>query len=113
MYKRQECECGHDHHGHHHHHADDVFTSWGVETPHTYTKEDLEAILKSLSESDAYGIILRAKGMVPDTEGGWLYFDMVPEEYEVRTGAPEITGRICVIGSKLDEQAIQTLFHLV
>ena len=107
-----EC-CGHhDHHGHHHHHADDVFTSWGVETPHTYTKEDLEAILKSLSESDAYGIILRAKGMVPDTEGGWLYFDMVPEEYEVRTGAPEITGRICVIGSKLDEQAIQALFHL-
>lgn len=107
-----ECGCCHDHHGHHHHHADDVFTSWGIETPHTYTKADLEAILKSLSESDAYGIILRAKGMVPDTDGGWLYFDMVPEEYEVRTGAPEITGRICVIGSKLDEQAIQALFHL-
>ncbi len=104
-----ECGCSRDHHGHH---ADDVFTSWGVETPHTYTKEALEAILKSLSESSKYGIILRAKGMVPDTEGGWLYFDMVPEEYEVRTGAPEITGRICVIGSKLDEQAIKSLFLL-
>lgn len=104
-----ECGCSHDHHGHH---ADDVFTSWGVETPHTYKKETLEAILKSLSESSKYGIILRAKGMVPDTEGGWLYFDMVPEEYEVRTGAPEITGRICVIGSKLDEQAIKSLFLL-
>ncbi|MXQ72861.1 hypothetical protein GSF08_02735 [Clostridiaceae bacterium DONG20-135] len=104
-----ECGCSRDHHGHH---ADDVFTSWGVETPHTYTKEALEAILKSLSESSKYGIILRAKGMVPNTEGGWLYFDMVPEEYEVRTGAPEITGRICVIGSKLDEQAIKSLFLL-
>lgn len=104
-----ECGCSRDHHGHH---ADDVFTSWGVETPHTYTKEALEAILKSLSESSKYGIILRAKGMVPDTEGGWLYFDMVPEEYEVRTGDPEITGRICVIGSKLDEQAIKSLFLL-
>lgn len=106
-----EC-CGHHDHHDHHRHADDIFTSWGVETVHTYSKEQLDTILKALSEEHTFGTILRAKGMVQDTAGGWLYFDMVPEEYEIRAGAPEITGRICVIGAKLDEQAIKKLFLL-
>lgn len=107
-----EC-CHHDHeHGHHHHHADEVFSSWGVETPRKYTKEEIENALKTLSESEEYGIILRSKGMLADREGGWIYFDMVPEEYEVRSGAPDVTGKICVIGSKLDEDKLKTLFCL-
>lgn len=105
-----ECGCGHDHH--HHHHADEVFTSWGQETVKTFTKEQIEGILKKLSEDTAYGMVLRAKGMVAGTDGQWIYFDMVPEEYEVRDGAPEFTGRICVIGSKLAEDKLAELFGL-
>lgn len=105
-----ECCCGHDHH--HHHHADEVFTSWGQETVKTFTKEQIEGILKKLSEDTAYGMVLRAKGMVAGADGQWIYFDMVPEEYEVRDGAPEFTGRICVIGSKLAEDKLAELFGL-
>ena len=101
---------GHEHH--HHHHADEVFTSWGQETVKTFTKEQIEGILKKLSEDTAYGMVLRAKGMVAGADGQWIYFDMVPEEYEVRDGAPEFTGRICVIGSKLAEDKLAELFGL-
>ena len=104
-----ECGCGHDHH---HHHADEVFKSWGRETIKKYTREGLEKILEALSESDKYGIILRAKGMLPAEDGTWIYFDMVPEETEIREGAPEYTGRLCVIGSKLDEHALEELFGI-
>ena len=104
-----ECGCGHDHH---HHHADEVFTSWGRETIKKYTREGLEKILEALSESDKYGIILRAKGMLPAEDGTWIYFDMVPEETEIREGAPEYTGRLCVIGSKLDEHVLEELFGI-
>ena len=106
------CGCGHDH-DHHHHHADEVFTSWGKETPRKYTKEEVETILKALAaENNEYGIILRAKGMLPSPDGTWIYFDMVPEEYEIREGQPEYTGRLCVIGSKLDEAKLEKLFML-
>ena len=106
------CGCGHDH-DHHHHHADEVFTSWGKETPRKYTKEEVETILKALAaENNEYGIILRAKGMLPSPEGTWIYFDMVPEEYEIREGQPEYTGRLCVIGSKIDEAKLEKLFML-
>ena len=101
----EECGCGHDHH--HHHHADEVFTSWGRET-----RENLEKILETLSETEEYGIILRAKGMLPAEDGTWIYFDMVPEETEIRSGAPEYTGRLCVIGSKLNEDKLAELFGL-
>ncbi len=109
-----DCTCGcHDHaHDHHHHHADEVFTSWGQETPHQYTEEKLREILGALSDSDSCGIILRAKGIVPCTDGSWLHFDMVPEEYEVRRGEADYTGRLCVIGSHLDEEALAGLFEL-
>ena len=107
-----ECGCGHDHHDHHHHHADEVFTSWGRETIKKYTKENLEKMLEALSASDEYGIILRAKGMLPAENGTWIYFDMVPEETEIREGAPEYTGRLCVIGSKLNEDKLAELFGL-
>ena len=107
-----ECGCGHDHHDHHHHHADEVFTSWGRETIKKYTKENLEKMLEALSASDDYGIILRAKGMLPAEDGTWIYFDMVPEETEIREGAPEYTGRLCVIGSKLKEDKLAELFGL-
>ena len=106
-----ECSCGHDHH-HGHHHADEVFTSWGVETPDKYDKETLSEILRKLSETDNYGDILRAKGMLPTPEGKWMFFDLVPEEYEIRDGEPEITGRICVIGAKLKEDALKELFNV-
>ena len=102
----------HMHEHHHHHHADEVFTSWGQETVKTFTKEQIEGILKKLSEDTAYGMVLRAKGMVAGADGQWIYFDMVPEEYEVRDGAPEFTGRICVIGSKLAEDKLAELFGL-
>ena len=102
-----ECGCGHDHH---HHHADEVFTSWGRETAKKYTKEEIEAALKKLSEAEDLGVILRAKGMVDGKDGQWIYFDMVPEEYEVRTGTPQITGKICVIGSKMAEDKIAEIF---
>ena len=105
-----ECGCGHDHH--HHHHADEVFTSWGRETIKKYTRENLEKILETLSETEEYGIILRAKGMLPAEDGTWIYFDMVPEETEIREGAPEYTGRLCVIGSKLKEDKLAELFGL-
>ena len=108
-----ECGCGHDHHhDHHHHHADEVFTSWGRETIKKYTREGLEKMLEALSASEDYGIILRAKGMLPAEDGTWIYFDMVPEETEIREGAPEYTGRLCVIGSKLKEDKFAELFGL-
>ncbi len=106
-----ECSCGC--HDHHHHHADDVFTSWGKETPTKYTKETLTEILEILSEETEYGTILRAKGMLPTEDGEWMYFDLVPGEYEIRSGSPEYTGRICVIGSELKEEKLMELFHLV
>ena len=102
-----ECGCGHDHH---HHHADEVFTSWGRETAKKYTKEEIEVALKTLSEAEDFGVILRAKGMVDGKDGQWIYFDMVPEEYEVRTGTPQITGKLCVIGSKMAEDKIAEIF---
>ena len=107
---------GHEHHHHHdhagHHHADEVFTSWGRETIHKYTKEQIGGILKALESDPAYGSVLRVKGMVAGADGEWIYFDMVPEEHEVRTGAPEYTGRICVIGAQLDEDRLAGLFGL-
>ena len=88
-----------------------MFTSWGKETPRKYTKEEVETILKALAaENNEYGIILRAKGMLPSPDGTWIYFDMVPEEYEIREGQPEYTGRLCVIGSLLDEDGLKELF---
>ena len=105
-----ECGCGHDHHDHHHHHADEVFTSWGRETIKKFTREGLEKMLESLSASEEYGVILRAKGMLPAEDGTWIYFDMVPEETEIREGSPEYTGRLCVIGSKLNEEKLVKLF---
>ena len=105
----EECGCGH-HHDHHHHHADEVFTSWGRETIKKFTREGLEKMLESLSTSEEYGVILRAKGMLPAEDGTWIYFDMVPEETEIREGSPEYTGRLCVIGSKLKEDKLAELF---
>ena len=107
-----ECGCGNHHHDHHHHHADEVFTSWGRETVKKYSRENLEKILATLSESGEYGVILRAKGMLPAEDGTWIYFDMVPEETEIREGAPEYTGRLCVIGSKLNEEKLAEIFGL-
>ena len=104
-----ECGCGH-HHDHHHHHADEVFTSWGRETIKKFTREGLEKMLENLSASEEYGVILRAKGMLPAEDGTWIYFDMVPEETEIREGSPEYTGRLCVIGSKLNEEKLVKLF---
>ena len=106
-----ECGCGH-HHEHGHHHADEVFTSWGVETPNKYDKEELSEILRKLSETDDYGNILRAKGMLPCSDGKWMFFDLVPEEYEIREGSADFTGRICVIGSELKEDALKELFEV-
>ena len=109
----EECTCGcHDHDHHHNHHADEVFTSWGKETPRKYTKEELDDILVKLSEETEFGIILRAKGMLPAADGTWLYFDLVPGEYEIRNGAPDYTGRLCVIGSKMDTDKLEKLFKL-
>lgn len=105
------CSCTHDHHHHHHHHADEVFTSWGMETVRTYQEEELQHILKRLSTSEEYGIILRAKGMLKTEGKEWLYFDLVPEEFEIRKGQPTYTGRFCVIGSKLKEDKLKELFH--
>ncbi len=106
-----DCGCGHDHH---HHHADDVFTSWGKETVRTYSREEISGILTNLETEGIRedGSILRAKGMVAGTDGRWIYFDMVPGEHEIREGAPEFTGRICVIGSKLNEDKLEELFGL-
>ena len=109
----EHCACGcHDHgHEHHHHHADEVFGSWGRETPKAYSKEQLEEILSEL-DSGEYGIVLRAKGILPCVCGKWLHFDYVPEEHEVRVGAPDYTGRLCVIGSNLNESKLAALFGL-
>ena len=111
----ENCTCGcHDHdHEHGHHHADDVFTSWGRETPHKYTKEGIEDILKKFCDTEEYGTILRAKGMVPAEDGTWIYFDMVPGEYEIREGEPDYTGRLCVIGTDIEEHQLEHLFELV
>ena len=107
----EEC-CGHDHEGHHHHHhADEVFTSWGMETIVPVTKESLEEVLKQMSQSEDFGQVLRAKGMLPtENPGEWLYFDLVPGQYEIRDGRPDYTGKVCVIGSSLEEEALNQLF---
>ena len=105
----------HSHHHHHHHHgghdADEIFASWGMETPAKYTEDEIRQILAGLDDADKYGIILRSKGMVPDPEGRWIHFDYVPEETEVRFGAADVTGKICVIGSELKEDALAELFR--
>ena len=121
----EECCCGHhhhdddddddehEHHHHHHHHhhdADEVFTSWGLETASAYSKEDIENILNALSDDETYGMVLRAKGMVPSTDGGFIYFDYVPEESNIRAGKPDVTGKFCVIGAKINEKALTELF---
>ena len=103
------CGCGHDHHDHHHHHADEVFTSWGVETARKFSVEDIKNALTKLDTGD-YGAVLRAKGIVPCADGGWIHFDYVPEEADIRMGSAAIIGKLCVIGSKLDETAVAALF---
>ncbi|MBR4879644.1 MAG: cobalamin biosynthesis protein CobW, partial [Clostridia bacterium] len=116
-HEHHECSCGHDHHEHHegcscghdHHHADEAFTSWGFETVKHYTEEDIRNILTAL-DSGEYGHILRAKGMVNGTDG-WIYFDYVPEEHEIRGGAPCYTGKICVIGAELMEDKLSQLLN--
>ncbi len=109
----ENCECGCHDHDHHHHHADEVFTSWGKETPHKFEKSKIEEILKTFCDTEDYGTILRAKGMVESTDGTWIYFDMVPGEYELREGQPDYTGRLCVIGTNMDEHKLLELFELV
>ena len=110
-----DCECHHhhDHDGHHHHHhADEIFTSWGTETPKKFTEEELRAILAALENEEKYGMILRAKGIVDASDGDWLYFDYVPEETDIRRGSAGVTGRFCVIGSHINEAALKELFHI-
>lgn len=112
----EECHC-HDHehehnHEHHHHHADDVFTSWGVETAKKFTQEEIKSILEALSDSEKYGTVLRAKGIVAAQDGSWIHYDFVPGEVSVRTGAADYTGRICVIGSKLNEEELKKIFGI-
>ncbi len=111
-----DCTCGchgHEHgHGHHHHHADEVFTSWGKETPHVFAKDTIEHAMETFCNTQDYGTILRAKGMVPAEDGTWIYFDMVDGEYELRTGEPDYTGRLCVIGTDLKEEKLAGLFGL-
>ncbi|WP_270811561.1 CobW family GTP-binding protein [Hungatella effluvii] len=124
-HEAEECGCGHDHEHHHHHdgetcscghdhdhhHADEVFTSWGLENVAVMKREDLDRILDELAYGDQYGEVLRAKGMVPgEKEGSWLYFDLVPEQYEIRDGSPEYTGKVCVIGAKLKEDELKKAF---
>ena len=113
-----EC-CGHDHHEHeeccghdHHHHADDVFTSWGQETAHKFATDEMKEILEKLANTEEFGIILRAKGIVPNVDGTWIYYDLVPGEYELRTGQPEVTGKVCVIGTKLVQEKLKEVFHV-
>lgn len=113
----EECHChDHDHdeheHHHHHHHADEVFTSWGVETAKKFTMDEIKEILNALNDSEKYGAVLRAKGIVPAQDGTWIHYDFVPEETDVRTGAADYTGRICVIGSKLKEEELKKLFGI-
>ena len=104
-----ECCCGHHHH---HHHADEVFTSWGAETPRKYTDDEIRTALDALINEHRYGVVLRAKGIVPATDGGWIHFDYVPGESDVRRGSAQVTGRVCVIGSHLAEDALKELFHI-
>lgn len=108
----EDCTCGcHDHDHHHHHHADEVFTSWGMETIIPVTREQLEDVLKRLSETKEFGEVLRAKGMLPtENPGEWLYFDLVPEQYEIREGRPDYTGKVCVIGASLKEEELNRVF---
>ncbi|MEZ3505520.1 MAG: GTP-binding protein [Lachnospiraceae bacterium] len=106
-----DCHEGeHDHAHHHHHHADEIFTSWGMETPAVYSEEDIARILSELDKEEVYGMVLRAKGMVPSLGGEWIYFDYVPEESSIRSGKPDVTGKFCVIGSKLQEEKLKELF---
>lgn len=120
IFEEEECPvCGHHHHhgeechhGHHHHHADEVFTSWGQETAHKYTEEELDFLLKALSETEGYGTILRAKGIIEMENGAWKQFDLVPQEYEVRESTADYAGRLCVIGTDLNEEELMRLFHL-
>lgn len=107
-----ECTCGCHDHDHHHHHADEVFTSWGRETPHKYNEDKLREILDTLADTEKYGVILRAKGIVPSDAGEWLYFDLVPGEFEIRKGKADITGKLCVIGSRLKEDDLAQLFEV-
>ena len=112
----ENCTCGchdhdHDHEHHHHHHADEVFTSWGVESAQKYTQEEITNALKALEDADKYGMILRAKGIVPAEDGTWIHFDYVPGTPDVRTGSAGTTGRLCVIGSGIHEDALAALFH--
>ena len=107
----EECHC-HDHEHHHHHHADDVFTSWGAETAKKFTEEEIRKILEELSDSEKYGVVLRAKGIVAAQDGNWIHYDFVPEEISVRRGSADYTGRICVIGSKLNEEELKKLFGI-
>lgn len=108
-----ECCCGHDHHHeHHHHHADEVFTSFGRETANKYSKEEIENILKELENEEKYGVVLRAKGIVMSKDESWLHFDYIPGEADVRFGASDVTGKICVIGSKINEDALEKIFRL-
>ncbi len=106
----EDCTCGCHDHDHHHHHADEIFTSWGFETPASYTQAEVEDILDKLEDEKTYGAILRAKGMVSAGDGTWVNFDYVPGESDVREGTPEVTGKICVIGSKLNEENLKALF---
>ena len=110
----QEAHGGHHHHHHHHHHhghdADEVFGSWGMETPSRFTQEEIEHILRELENEEQYGYVLRSKGMVASNDGTWIHFDYVPEEAEIRRGAADVTGKICVIGAKLNEEALEKLF---
>ena len=107
--EHDHCCCGHDHEHHHHHHADEVFTSWGVETAKKFSREALQNALSEL-DSGEYGAVLRAKGILAADDGTWIHFDYVPGEEELRTGPAAVIGRLCVIGSKLDEKAIAQLF---
>ena len=107
------CSCGHHHHDHEgHHHADDVFTSWGTETHHKYTDDEVQEVLERMANSQAFGMVLRAQGMIQATDGAWIYFDLVPGEYEIRKGEPEVTGRLCVIGTELKTEEIERAFRL-
>ena len=109
----EHCSCGcEDGEHHHHHHADEVFVSWGVETARKFTAEEIESALEQLEDWEKYGTVLRAKGFVDGKDGQWIYFDYVPDESNVRTGNPDVTGRICVIGSKINEDALKELFCL-
>ena len=110
LHHDHDCCCGHDHDHHHHHHADEVFTSWGVNTAKKYSSDEIKAILDGFTETNDFGAILRAKGIVEGTDGEWIYFDYVPGEADVRTGAADVTGKLCVIGSSLNEEKLAQAF---